>query len=635
MNIFQKAALQGLIKNRARTMVTIVGVILSAALVTGAATFAASLQSYMIRGAELHYGGWHVEIVDADAAFAEEQKENAKIVDVCGMQNIGYALLEGGQNPDKPYLFVTGWDDKMFDTVPVRLLSGRLPENGDEVVVSAHIASNGGVTLLPGDTVTLMVGCRMCEKQRLSQHDPYRGGKEEIANASERTYKVVGICQRPAFEEYAAPGYTVITREENVTESCTVFVTLKTPYQTPAYVKSVSDAHGAVLNDAVLRFMGLSESRTLTLLLFSAVTILIVLVMAGSVCLIYNSFQISLRERMYQFGILMFVGATEEQLRSTVLFEGLCIGAVGIPIGVLIGIPGIRFVLALTEANFANVLYRDVPLSMELSPLALIAAVLVSLTAILISAYLPARRAASVPIMECIRQTAELRTDAGPARLLGLVERLGGQEGMLAYKNFRRSRGRGRSIILSLTLSVVLAVSASSFVAYLDQILTLAPTEAGTGNGSFTTREMEEDEVRSMVFIAKLFSAVFVALISLIAVVNVCNTISASIRLRRRELAMLRSVGMSDRDFDRMMRFECVLYGVQAILWSLPVSAAVSALICFGLDTGQGRMTYVFPWESMGLSILGVFFVVSITVLYVTDKLRKENIMDALRDDIA
>ncbi len=49
----------------------------------------------------------------------------------------------------------------------------------------------------------------------------------------------------------------------------------------------------------------------------------------------------------------------------------------------------------------------------------------------------------------------------------------------------------------------------------------------------------------------------------MIAVANVFNTISTNIKLRRRELAMLRSVGMSDRDFNKMMRFECVLYGAQ------------------------------------------------------------------------
>lgn len=60
MNIFNKVALQGLIKNRTRTVVTIIGVALAAALFTGVATFAVSLQDYMVRGAEGKYGSWHL-----------------------------------------------------------------------------------------------------------------------------------------------------------------------------------------------------------------------------------------------------------------------------------------------------------------------------------------------------------------------------------------------------------------------------------------------------------------------------------------------------------------------------------------------------------------------------------------------
>jgi putative ABC transport system permease protein len=65
--------------------------------------------------------------------------------------------------------------------------------------------------------------------------------------------------------------------------------------------------------------------------------------------------------------------------------------------------------------------------------------------------------------------------------------------------------------------------------------------------------------------LVSLFSVVFVTMISLIAAANVFNTISTNITLRRRELAMLRSVGMSNRDFNKMMRFECALYGARTI----------------------------------------------------------------------
>lgn len=148
------------------------------------------------------------------------------------------------------------------------------------------------------------------------------------------------------------------------------------------------------------------------------------------------------------------------------------------------------------------------------------------------------------------------------------------------------------------------------------------------------TSEMLKENT-NILFIVDLFTAIFIIMISLIAVANVFNTISTNIKLRRRELAMLRSVGMSDRDFNKMMRFECVLYGMRTLLLGLPISVLFSWLIYKGMDMGGNDIDFVFPLSSMGISILGVFFVIFITMLYTTGKIRKENIIDALRDDMA
>ena len=385
MNIFHKVALQGLKKSRTRTLVTIVGVVLSTLMITAVATFAVSLQNYMLNGAVAKYGNWHIEIPDTDSSFLLKQEEDNRVANAIALQNIGYAALEGGNNPDKPYLFISGWSKQALDTLPIKLLSGRLPKDSHEVVIPAHIASNGGVKISLGDTLTLPVGSRMKGNQKLSQHDSYSHGDEILVTASERTYTVVGICQRPAIEEYNAPGYTLITTEDTgVQDSLAVFVTLKNPYQVHSYANSISDNYSYVLNDNVLRFMGLSGEKIITSLLYAIGGILIFLVMLGSVFLIYNSFNISLNERTHQFGILMSVGATEKQLRNSVLFEGLCIGLIGIPIGILVGIPSIRLVLTLVAKNFANVMYSNVPLTLVVSVPGLVAAAVISMFTILI-----------------------------------------------------------------------------------------------------------------------------------------------------------------------------------------------------------------------------------------------------------
>lgn len=841
MNIFHKVALQGLRKSRTRTFVTIIGVMLSAALFTGVATFAVSLQSYMIHGAETKYGSWHVELPDTNAAFAADAAADSRVLDAVTLQNLGYAALEDSKNDAKPYLFLSGWDQKAFASLPINLLSGRLPENDSEVLVPAHLAANGGVNIPIGAELTLSVGTRQTGDAALSQHDPYRPGEEVFRPRFEKTYTVVGICQRPAIEERTAPGYTLITAAaDDAPASLTAFITLSNPYRLHSYTK---DLTGYVLNGDVLRFMGLSGDRVFTLYLLSILVVLIVLVVVGSVFLIYNAFNISLSERTHQFGILMSVGATAKQLRGSVLFEGLCIGVIGIPLGILIGLPGTGLILSLVEQNFKNVMYADVALSLTVSVPAILAAAAVSLVTILISAYIPAKKAAAVPVMECIRQTGEIKLSAKELKSSRFARRFLGLEQTLALKNFKRNRRRYRSIVLSLTFSVVLFILSSAFCGYLNQsaensnevieeydivfssrdiaesdlfglydtmknvagvtassyqanisypcvidagqlsdhfletfgsfidydgktakamldavfvddaaynalldrlglpaeeytgaddrmimaafidgylylqdepmefmlpdasggcktvrvsyirdyldllprdagdenfrgysLLLVAPYEAkarfdalGTAvegklgltfhsdNPGGSTSQMQTiidaagvtadysllnlyailEQNRNLSFIINLFAVFFIAMITLIAVANVFNTISTNIKLRRRELAMLRSVGMSDRDFNRMMRFECFLYGARTVLWSLPLSAVLSVLLYQVMVLGGGfELTFLFPWGSMGASILGVFLIVFITMLYAASRIRRENIIDAMRDEM-
>ena len=150
MNVFHKVALQGLRRNRTRTFVTVVGVALSAALITAVATFVVSLQTYMVNGAIAKYGDWQVAFVDVDSPFAQEQAKDPRVAKVVSFENIGYAMLDGGKNPDKPYWFIAGFRDEAYSALPLQLLSGRLPENGTEVLVPAHAAANGGVRIALG-----------------------------------------------------------------------------------------------------------------------------------------------------------------------------------------------------------------------------------------------------------------------------------------------------------------------------------------------------------------------------------------------------------------------------------------------------------------------------------------------------
>lgn len=854
MNIFNKVTLQSLKKSRTRTIVTIIGVVLSAAMITAVATFAVSLQNYLVNSSAVKYGSWHVEFLDVDSAFVQERSQDKGVKNTAAIENIGYAVLSDGENPDKPYLFVTGFDEKAFEDLPINMISGRLPQNSSEVLIPAHLSANGGINYAVGDTISLSIGDRVDGNGKLTQHIPYNAEAEEtLVPKAEKTYTVVGICERLSFEEATSPGYTLITAADpaDQADSFNVFVTLDNPREVQRYAKDKAGGYSTIFNDYVLRFMGLSDDTLFNTLLYSVGSILVVLIMLGSVFLIYNAFNISLNERTRQFGILASVGATSKQLRDSVLFEGVCIGAVGIPIGLAVGIGSITLVISLIAGNFKNILSTDVPLLLTISVPALIASAVISMITILISAYIPARKAARRPVLESIRQTNEVRIESKAVKTSGFAQRAYGLEGMLALKNFKRNKKRYRSIVLSLTLSVVLFVSANAFGETLKQAarqsvvdsdydicfttqnmdesdlfrlydklkavdgvyessyqavstyscaarasdfserhrealgltspdetadlpldiqfvedrvylefikdlglpadeytgqnakmtavakakgeseqagksslynlfdhssmnFTVMPgsgdgTPEGSGkavsltfvdtipvdtlprqsssvkdatfmivapyqlkssfepggdavtgltfrseNSAQSVAEMKKmiqsegitsnynlynaneifEQNRNIVFVVDVFTYVFVFMISLIATANVFNTISTNIKLRKREFAMLRSVGMSDRDFNKMMNFECAFFGMKTLLFGVPIAVLFSWLIDKGMVAGGAEIGFIFPWASLIISVLGVFFLVFITMLYATRSIKKENIIDALRDDM-
>jgi len=137
---------------------------------------------------------------------------------------------------------------------------------------------------------------------------------------------------------------------------------------------------------------------------------------------------------------------------------------------------------------------------------------------------------------------------------------------------------------------------------------------------------------QQMILFMSVFTYGFIALITSISIANIFNTISTSISLRKREFAMLKSVGMTPKGFDKMINYESIFYGLKALLYGLPISVIVMYLIYRAL---QGTFEYGFtlPWMSIIQVVVAIFLIVSITMLYSIRKIRKENIIDSLKQE--
>lgn len=894
MNIFQKVTLKNLKENKTRTLVTIIGIILSAAMFTAVTVSISSLRHFLISYTIYREGSWQGAAYELSKDEADTLTSDEEISDSVSMQRLGYALLTDCENEEKPYLCVYGIKENFTDLMPVHLTEGHMPENSSEILLPNHLSANGGVKYQLGDTLSLNLGTRTTlDGYVLSNHNPYSseesaGESEQLTELTAHTYTVVGFYERPTFEDYSAPGYTALTVSETGDSGIyDVYFCLKHGAGISDYIdthlNTFSEGTSYSMNYDLLRLYGYSGESSYNNVLTNLGIILIGIIVFGSISLIYNAFSISVSERTRQFGLLASIGATRQQLTSSVLFEALFLAIIGIPLGILCGVIGIGITFHFTGNMIANFLYSDsgVTLSLYPSVSALLIAVLISLVTILISAWLPAKRATKGSAIEAIRQNKDIAIRSKKVKTSKLTLKFFGFHGMLATKNYKRNRKKYRATVVSLFLSIVLFISASSFCAYLtksaddvlgdseydisyyyspedsypvellkeklsnvegvtsssystalwlegtvssssltkayldyqkqqaeyglsvdnsgentsinfyvnfiedesfknylkdndlseadyfdtehptavmldkmriydgyqqkyytfsmlsspqdcnavlllsrkiegydnygsavDECCTFLPLNIGASvseapaNSTYSTEsitlyypysmidyvfsDLEEgvsypdlpgdgtkpvsknihvsfqfcckdhtqamadmkqvlkdlnlpadslydyaenaEQNRAMIMVLNIFSYGFIILISLIAAANVFNTISTNIILRKREFAMLKSMGLDSAGFQKMMNFECLLYGFKGLLYGLPVAFLITWLIYRAISGGIITDFFV-PWYSIVIAVGSVFLVVFATMLYSMQKIKKENIMDTLKDE--
>lgn len=169
---FCKVTLESLKKNKTRTAVTVIGVILSAAMICAVTTFACSVQRYAVEYAIHETGDWHGRERGTSYETYEKIKSDTEIADAVCFQQLGYAKMEGCTNPYKPYLYLLGSSEETGDTLSIHLLEGRYPAAPDEILLPEHLETYGGVKYEIGDMLTLELGSRMQDGYEMTQDNP-------------------------------------------------------------------------------------------------------------------------------------------------------------------------------------------------------------------------------------------------------------------------------------------------------------------------------------------------------------------------------------------------------------------------------------------------------------------------------
>ena len=500
MNVFRTYVKRNLKANRLRTIMTIIGIMLSMALVTAVIEGGYSGLEYLRDVIRKSNGNFHGYICNMDKEAFNSFKDSGEVADYSLYNTLGWAEINTS-NTAKPYLLIKEVTPDIEEYLSLTLISGRMPENENEILISDHLEYNGDIHYDIGDTITFDLGYRAypleTDNGSLSEYDA-----ENIAiitndnsahrrdeflipkeNGSKKTYTVCGVMPRLPYtiEDFECPGYTAITiagdPSASGSESIGVFFRLKDPSVFNGFVSDLKKEYPKLTiekNRELVALYGGTTDRSYIIFMYGLIIILISLILFGTIALIYNSFSISVSERTKQIGILKSTGATKKQIRKTIFYEALFECGIAIPLGLLVGCLGIGGTLYILQKGFRSFIgeyggyigaeYIDIKLVINI-PLLILAVLLVILTTF-ISAILPALRASGISPLDSIRQTGDINTKRNIRGSL-LLTKLFKVEGMLASKNYTRNHKRYRTTIVSLALSIILFIAASSFSSYL------------------------------------------------------------------------------------------------------------------------------------------------------------------------
>lgn len=864
MNIMNKLTLRNLKENKRRTLVTIIGVIISVSMLTAVATLGLSFIDLLKRDSMARDGEWHAQFSGVNSEQAKEIRKNSNIEKVILSNDLGYANWKDSKNENKPYLFFKQYDEQGFEQFLITLKEGTFPKASNEIIIPDEMRKKGNSKYAIGEEINVSIGERHFQLEEedsiLTQTDPLQRNEEgksveEIQQAKSYTFKIVGIMETPSWEPSWSPGYTVISyldqKELTTSSSVNASVVMKKVKQS-IYEDSESLAKKLAIakvdfNNELLRYYGVSSNDNLLLTMYSLIGIVILVIVIGSVALIYNAFAISVSERARHLGILSSVGATKKQKRNSVFFEGAVIGGISIPLGIIAGIVGIGITFTFINKYLQDALNSTQGLNVVITPYSILFSIIISIVTIFISTYLPARKASKISAIDAIRQTQDIKLSGKKVKTSKFVRKVFGIEAEIGLKNLKRNKRRYQTTVFSLIISILLflvvsyftdnmkksvelsqenidydiTVSAESNVAeeemqilanvpsitesnlikstyvstYLDKSVLSENNTKSVENGDafleegklpftvnffvlsesafkqyaqevgfnineytnpaepkgivienvsyfdpygekfveekvlnakpgdyidlymyregsekeemfnkvqiglFTNEsfmgmnadnyrmitmiisnevaenlfeneknitmnynlylnsdnpdkaEEELDDLKSgsmyiynveknrkqseqMIMIMSVFMYGFITLISLISIANIFNTISTSISLRKREFAMLRSVGMTPTGFNKMIYFESIFYGIKALMYGIPISIGVIAALYWSISN-TFEYGFELPWLSILFVVIAIFIIVASAMLYSVSKIKKENIIDGLKQENA
>lgn len=441
MNSYGAIAGRYLKQQRRRSILTIVGIMLSVALISALGTMGQALKDNMIQSTKYEEGSYHFTYSKPTPELYETLKKNVRV------DQLGYYRLETTTELQDAFtVTLAAVDADGFKLIPAHLQEGRLPNAKDELIVEQWFLDR-----LPGK--------------------PKLNGLTELKDSEGKphSYTIVGLLKNQKKSQFsgASLALTFASADSLVLDSTSqLFLTLKPGVditkQMASFRKLSSDEANFRTNDRLLAITGESGDAGLNKVILIIFGVLIGLVVLSTAAVIYNAFHIAVLERIRQFGLLRTLGASPRQVRSIVFREATVLAAIGVPLGLLTGWVGLWLALTLMMQGGIEILQmEDFKLTFHWWIMG--GSLLIGFLAVYMAAWLPARKASSVSPVDAVRGAGSIvRESYRRSRYPSLLQLLG-IEGQMASKNIRRNRSKFRITTFSIIISIMLFIVFHSF----------------------------------------------------------------------------------------------------------------------------------------------------------------------------
>ncbi|MBO4877833.1 MAG: ABC transporter permease [Ruminococcus sp.] len=492
--IVHKVTRQYMKLNPRRTAVTFTGIVFMVMLMTCVFAGKSTVINYMEQIAALDKGTWELMSYGLTKEETDRIEATGKIRTMARTAAKGWSEFDKSANEERPYIFIKGYEPEAFGMVKMEAIEGRLPENDSEIVLSKSVLDDGS-TVTIGDKITAAYFDRYytCKQKGRSATFPFfrielrYGENTEVPEdfgllsendqfcevkeftGEEKEYTVVGFIGIPYYESLGAAAYPAFTILSGEYDTCNAIMQLDHKTAGPAYTveHEISDIAGRIIksdsNEMLLAFSAKGSDSVINSIVIFLEAFFVILIMAASIVLIYNVFNMSFAERTRYLGMLSSVGATRRQKRASVYYEALSLLIPAIPLGILLGMGVVKGAMLLLKPQLDLVLGalaispgKNIGAHLCFSVTDILLVAFFCFVTVMLSALIPAAKAARTAPIESIRSSG--RANRKHFRTKFSLMKKNRAEALLAVTGTTRCRYLTKGIVRSIAAFAILVM---------------------------------------------------------------------------------------------------------------------------------------------------------------------------------